>query len=42
MNIYTILNKEKGHKVKVQSRGRGHSRKDGIPKNNNCYICNLE
>lgn len=41
MNIFSLFNSGIGRKVRVQPRGRGHSRKNGIPKKEICNICNL-
>lgn len=41
MNLFSLFNKGIGQLVNVQPRGRGHSRKNGIPKKEICNICNL-
>ncbi|XP_063404903.1 uncharacterized protein LOC134688282 isoform X2 [Mytilus trossulus] len=41
INICKIINKRKGHFNWVPVMGRGESRPNGIPKNENCTICNL-
>ncbi|XP_063404911.1 uncharacterized protein LOC134688285 [Mytilus trossulus] len=41
INIHEIIRKEQGYFEPVHIMGRGESRKNGIPKNKNCKICNL-
>ena len=41
VNIQDIIHKQQGHFKWVPVMGRGESRPNGIPKNENCKICNL-
>ncbi|XP_052088895.1 uncharacterized protein LOC127725730 isoform X9 [Mytilus californianus] len=41
LNIHEIIRKRQGHFKRVPIMGRGESRPNGIPKNENCKICNL-
>ncbi|XP_048731074.1 phytanoyl-CoA hydroxylase-interacting protein-like isoform X1 [Ostrea edulis] len=41
LNIPGLLSTGRGRLMNVQSRGRGRSRKNGIPKKDVCNICNL-
>ncbi|CAC5360287.1 unnamed protein product [Mytilus coruscus] len=41
LNIHDIIHKQQGHFKWVPVIGRGESRPNGIPKNENCKICNL-
>ncbi|XP_061167012.1 phytanoyl-CoA hydroxylase-interacting protein-like [Saccostrea echinata] len=42
INISSILADNLGKFTFIQSRGRGHSKLKGIPKNPECHICNLD
>ncbi|CAC5391447.1 unnamed protein product [Mytilus coruscus] len=41
LNIHEIIQNQQGHFKRVPVIGRGESRPNGIPKNENCTICNL-
>ncbi|XP_052088900.1 uncharacterized protein LOC127725730 isoform X13 [Mytilus californianus] len=41
LNIHEIIQNQQGHFKRVPVIGRGESRPNGIPKNENCTVCNL-